>query len=113
MTGVSTEIGQRAYGGDARLRVRLEQNNKRLKRYLGTRDPYMVSRLIPSARDWYIYYGTIPPQRIDTSITAAMMLECLDHQIATHPSPDARQRFKAERARVAILPRDVLLDFEI
>lgn len=110
MSQVYVDVGQYAYGGGARLAVQLELNNKRLKRYFDLLSPQARSAMLPSAREWFVYFGTIPSARIDTRLSAALMLECLDHHIETHPDLQARERFKVEREKVADFPPDEILD---
>src|SRR5437762_6940466 len=111
--------GDPMFGGKARLTVHLN-SRKRLMRYgdflrqegraLNV-DPAGLPPTAPT--QWYIYFGGIPPRRIDTGLPAAVALECLDHHIATHPDPDARERYKAQPAQIAQLPDNARIDFDI
>jgi hypothetical protein len=52
--------------------------------------------------------GDIPPHKIDMRLPAAVMLECLDHHIATHPDGGFRDQLKTLRKHVAASPPDQL-----
>lgn len=116
--GIPAEVGGLAFGGTARISVRLNSNDKKLKRYS---DVYRKLRKIglplplpPTViEDWFVYLGVIPAARIDTALPAQQMLECLDHHIATHPHADARETFKAVRLNVAALPEGGTARFTI
>jgi hypothetical protein len=99
--------GDLLFGGTARLTVEL-QPQKRLMRYrdfLKTTSSDFGTILTPTAlAQWYVYLGVIPPRRIDTSMPVAVALECFDHHIATHPDPQARERYRATRAQIAQVP---------
>ncbi len=101
--GMDYKEGAMMFGGAARLTVRLEPQ-KRLQRYCDL-PSVKVAALTPAVlNDWYVYFGTIPPSKIDTTMPAPIILECLDHHIATHPDEKSRENFKAMRAQVAALP---------
>lgn len=110
--------GDGTFGGNARLTVRLEPQ-KRLMKYSDFLRRNMPAAVEPSRKsltpdawaNWYIFLGTIPPHRIDTTLPASLALECLDHHIATHPDADARERFKAFRKQVAARPPDAPVIF--
>ena len=60
-----------------------------------------------------LYLGVIPPRKIDITMTVALIVECLDHHIQTHPDADARERFAEQRAQIATLPPDRLASFDL
>jgi hypothetical protein len=102
--------GDLLFGGTARLTVEL-QPQKRLVRYrdflkmTGSDMAALGTILTPTAlTQWYVYLGVIPPRRIDTSMPVAVARECFEHHIATHPDPQARERYKAVRAQIAQVP---------
>jgi hypothetical protein len=74
----------------------------------------MMRRMTPTAlTQWYIYFGFIPQHKIDCTMPASIAIECSEHHIATHPDPEARERFKAMRAQIATLPPDRLVSFDL
>jgi hypothetical protein len=112
--------GDLLFGGAARLTVCLERHDRRLMRYpdflrsQGADMGFFRKRLLPDCLNkWWVYRGVIPARKIDTSLPPAVMLECLDHQIATHPNAEARDRFKMMRAQIAPLPPDYSVLFDI
>lgn len=116
--GVPAKVGELSFGGTARIRVRLNSNDRKLVRYSDVYRKLMKMGLLfqlpPVAiEDWFVYLGAIPPARIDTALPAHQMLECLDHHIATHPHAEARETFKAIRLNVAVLPEGGTARFTI
>ena len=115
------EVGDRTegdliFGGKARLTVRLEPQKRLVKYRDFLRDggaPLVdPARLTQTAlTQWYVYLGVIPPRKIDFTMTVALVVECLDHHIETHPNKDARERFAEQRAQIATLPPDRLVSF--
>ena len=124
------KVGDFMFGGDQRLTVKIERHNKRLMRYadfLRTtdiavahpdnpetfrtgRDVLNSGTLSQSAlNDWWVYFGTIAPHKIELALTAALALPGIEHQIATHPDIDARARFKTLRDQVAMMAPDQLV----
>lgn len=102
--------GDLLFGGTARVTVEL-QPQKRLVRYRdflkasGCDMAALGTFLTPTAlTQWYVYLGDISPRKIDTSMPVAVARECFDHHIATHPDPEARERYKVMRAQIAELP---------
>jgi hypothetical protein len=113
-----TKEGDETFGGAARLNVRLEPQ-KRLMKYsdfLRKNVPAAVAATrahltLTAWENWYVFLGIIPACRIDATLPATLALECLDHHIATHPDPDACERFKAFRAEAATVPPDAPVSF--
>lgn len=108
--GEATDEDTTFGGGSARLTVNVGSNSSRLKRYVDLPAAKQF-KLPPSAYLWYVYFGTIPPERIDLAIPVPLALECLDRHITTHPDADARERFKEMRERVLDGPSDVNVEF--
>ncbi|CUU17588.1 hypothetical protein ABIB94_008424 [Bradyrhizobium sp. JR7.2] len=110
--------GDLIFGGKARLTVRLEPQ-KRLVKYRDFLrdggaplvDPACLTQT--ALTQWYVYLGVIPPRKIDITMTVALIVECLDHHIQTHPDADARERFAEQRAQIATLPPDRLASFDL
>ena len=116
---VDRNEGDLIFGGNARLTVEL-QPQKRLVRYrdfLKANGGDMVALgtiLTPTAlTQWYVYLGVIRARRIDTSMPVEVALECFDHHIATHPDPEARERYRAARAQIAQLPDGVWVNINL
>ena len=111
--------GDLNFGGNARLTVNL-QPQKRLMRY---RDFLQVTGgdldalgmiLTPTAMaQWYVYLDVIPPRRIDTSLPVVIALECFDLHIATHPDPEARQRYSVIRDQISQLPDGARVEINV
>ena len=103
-------------GGTARLSVHLGQHSKKLVRYTDFLKKidfrFFEAVLTPTAlKNWWVYLGEIPSHKIDTSLPASTMLECIDHHIKTHPDEDFRHRLQAERHKIFQLPLDYPVSF--
>jgi hypothetical protein len=80
---------------------------------IGTNMKVFREVLIPDAlTSWWVYQGAIPPHKIEPA-TVAVVTECLDWHIKTHPDFGARAQFKAERERLATCPPDAPCAFEL
>ena len=100
--------------------MQLQRHDKKLIRYSeflrknGANIAAIQKVVSPSALlNWWVYLGQIPPHKIDTTLPAALALECFDHHIATHPDIEARVRYKALRAQVVSLAPDDPVSLEV
>jgi hypothetical protein len=117
-SGAERKVGEPMFGDTARLTVNLARHDKRLVRYSdflhkagGDMEAAIGKALMPEAlQSWWVYLGTIPLRRIEP-ISAALMIECLSWHIDTHPDPEARERFRADRERARGMPPDSPVEF--
>jgi hypothetical protein len=106
-------LGKGCFGGPVRLTLNLAHHDKRLVRYgewfrANVRDADAVARRLGQAAltSWYIYFGIIPPKRIETELTVALALPGLEDEIENNPNLEARASYAAIRDRLIDLPPD-------
>jgi hypothetical protein len=130
------KIGDILFGGPVRCTVELGRHDKRLMRWT---DFLQTTKIIGASPDnpgewvtgrdvlrglqgtvlpaqltgWWIYTGDIPSSKIETGLTAATALPGCDFQIATHPNPEARERFKIMRDELAAADPDTPISFNV
>ena len=44
-------------------------------------EDWILSRMPPDASNWYIYFGTIPPDKLELNLTRELALAGLEYQI--------------------------------
>jgi len=111
------KVGEPMYGDTARLTVSLERSDRKLIGYpdfLHQTGSAAILKMLPLAArtSWWIYLGAIPPHKIEP-IDVATMLACLDWHVETHPDPEARAQFAAQREQIKDLPADTRIDLSI
>jgi hypothetical protein len=108
---VDRKVGDRMYGGPARLTVRIERHNRRLVNYgQFLRDVGMYQHFAPlltpaALTQWYVYLGDIAPHKIDTSLPRALALECIDQLLVA--MPESRGQLMRTRETIATAPAAV------
>jgi len=101
-----------------RLMVNLPPNNKRLAHYLTwlqKRHPDHEPYLPPSARDhWWIYFGTIPLDRIALTMTLRLALPGIEDALADaikEGDPERIKRLTKVRDQVKAEPLDDVITY--
>ena len=95
------------------MTINLNRHDRRLARYGDwlRANRADVGAILPllgpvALTSWYIYFGIVAPDKIETKMTAALALPGVEYQMKSHPNFEARARFAAMRDQLMRLPPD-------